>query len=679
MKKKFTFLFVLFFLLPGAILASDEIPIATGSFSQTYPTVVFDGEDFFTVYGDRRGGDYSYYANFITEEGTVSNEQLIVPPHPAMSLFHGLAKGDDNFLFTWSRQRGQFDYQRDGMSILIGNDGNPVSGIIQVSGPQAVHSPSFMRTAFDGENYLVIWQDGMPNQDAQIMAQFVSASDYNLVGQNFVIRPDDLTSNDAQVYPDILFDGTNYLVVWDDNRSGERSIYGWFIDTDGNPVGDDFVISDEPQRQLLVRAAYNGTHYMAVWGDRRHGNKSGVYGQMFDNEGNLVGDEIVISPLENNEGRDWPRVESNGNQFLVAWDRQIISKNQEIPVDKITEETYKAAGVEAEKSTIWYEVHGRMINADGSHASDELIIGANQYHQRDPEIAASPEQFMVVWMDSRVNNQYSDIYGIFLEAEAPDELPVPENLTAEFTGEAVELNWEAPAGKELLHYNVYKDGEILETDVEATTFTDMDFEQETTYTYYITAVYDEGESDPSNIAEVDIPTLFVSVTFMVMEAETGDKEANPIEDATVSLEGFDDQMTDENGMAVFEEVSVDVTLAYEVSKEGYFMVDGTLEITDEDKEVEVMMEVDDTSIDDLAASADIILSPNPARQHLNISSQLKMEQITVLDLMGKTHLNLEGIDQENVVINVSDLRSGIYLIRVIGSNQQVETLKFIKE
>lgn len=678
----YVFLALTFFYLPVSLTA-EEFPVATDGFSQNYPMVVFDGEDYFTVYLDRRGGDYSFYSRFISPEGVVSQEQLVVPAHPAMSFMPALAMGTENFLYTWSRQRGIFDYNRDGMARILGLNGAPLSGNIQVNDNLAQHSPAFMRTAFDGEHYLVIWQDGLPTQGARILGQFVCATDYNLVGGNFIIRPEVLEQSHAQIYPDILFDGTNYLIVWDDNRSGERSIYGWFYNTDGEPVGDDFVISDQPQRQLLVRVAYNGEHYLAVWADRRHGSKNGVFGQMFDSSGNTVGADIAISPLQNNEERSWPRVGTNGSQFMVVWEQQNLTKEAAQVARFHDLIRYPSAGIDKEKQTVWYEVHGRIINADGSFYTNEIPVGVNQFHQRDPEVTGHGDQFLVLWQDSRVNNQYSDIYGRFIEAMPPVSLEPPVNLTATFTGETIALQWEPPADKdaELLYYRLYKDEELLADEITETEYMDQDFVQNTTYSYFVTAVYDAGESDPSNTATVDIPTLYISVQFQVgaMAAGSGNlRETDPLEGAQVWLENYGEMVTDHLGFALFEEVGVHQSLQWEVSKEGFFPQEGSVHLTEEDMVVEVVLTRDDTSMPLTGEPVQFSIVPNPADQWIKITSDKKMIRLEVLDMLGQTRIGFDTHSIHDLEINISDLPSGIYFLRAIHDDQTVTTDRFVR-
>ncbi|OQX73346.1 MAG: hypothetical protein B6D61_12640 [Bacteroidetes bacterium 4484_249] len=75
-------------------------------------------------------------------------------------------------------------------------------------------------------------------------------------------------------------------------------------------------------------------------------------------------------------------------------------------------------------------------------------------------------------------------------------LSPPENLEAEIVNNNnVELAWDAPSGKDLIGYNIYRNNEIIDNTSE-TNYTDENLDQGT-YEYYVTAVYDDGESIPS--------------------------------------------------------------------------------------------------------------------------------------------------------------------------------------
>jgi len=92
-------------------------------------------------------------------------------------------------------------------------------------------------------------------------------------------------------------------------------------------------------------------------------------------------------------------------------------------------------------------------------------------------------------------------------------LNVPQNLRAAdetvFDDEQIVLSWNAVVDRTYRMYNVYRDGELIGhttvNNISNTTFTDGPLAYNMAgYTYYVTAVYDEGESAPSNTVNVKV-------------------------------------------------------------------------------------------------------------------------------------------------------------------------------
>src|SRR5207244_336680 len=117
-----------------------------------------------------------------------------------------------------------------------------------------------------------------------------------------------------QVEPAAAFDGTNYLVVWDDERAsadGTKDIYGARVTPDGtvlDRVG--FAISTANDDQFAPAVAFDGTNFLVVWGDQR-GATTDVYGARVTPDGTVLdpnGFPIVIRP----RAQLWPSVAFDG-------------------------------------------------------------------------------------------------------------------------------------------------------------------------------------------------------------------------------------------------------------------------------------------------------------------------------------------------------------------------------
>jgi hypothetical protein len=128
------------------------------------------------------------------------------------------------------------------------------TSIAYIPNPFNQMSPS---VAFDGNNYLVVWDDDRITLDWDIFGARVNQAGEILDPGGFIISN---AANDQQ-FSSVAFDGTNYLVVWQDERSDEfYDIYGARVSQDGtvlDPGG--FVISNAQYDQQKVTIASGET------------------------------------------------------------------------------------------------------------------------------------------------------------------------------------------------------------------------------------------------------------------------------------------------------------------------------------------------------------------------------------------------------------------------------------
>src|SRR5262249_19667147 len=125
-----------------------------------------------------------------------------------------------------------------------------------------------------------------------------------------------------QLSPSVAFDGTNYLVVWQDFRSlATYDIYGARVSTGGqllDPFGID--ISLAANDQVSPAIAFDGTRYLVVWSDFRGGANYQIYGTMVQPDGTVTNPNgIGIATALNNQTN--PGIVAGGGLSLVVWQR----------------------------------------------------------------------------------------------------------------------------------------------------------------------------------------------------------------------------------------------------------------------------------------------------------------------------------------------------------------------
>ena len=132
------------------------------------------------------------------------------------------------------------------------------------------------------------------------------------------------TATNNQQNPSVAFNSSTnqYIVVWQDNRSGtEHDVYGQLVNANGTLSGSNFPVSTATNGQFNPSVAYNSStnQYLVVWDDRRSGTENDIYGQIVNAIGTLSGSNFPVSTAANNQ--DYPSVVYNSgtNQYLVVW------------------------------------------------------------------------------------------------------------------------------------------------------------------------------------------------------------------------------------------------------------------------------------------------------------------------------------------------------------------------
>ncbi|NWG28523.1 MAG: hypothetical protein HXY48_08315 [Ignavibacteriaceae bacterium] len=175
--------------------------------------------------------------------------------------------------------------------------------------------------AFDGTNFLVVWED-FRTYPPDIYAARVTQGGLVLDMGGIPI----CTFAEIQSKPSVEYDGTNYLVIWQDYRNGTNNydIYGARVTPDGNVLDPDgFAITNAGNNQQEASLGFDGTNYLAVWTDYRSGGRD-IYGARISPSGTVLdvsGIPICTAP----ESPDYPSVEFDGTNYLVVWEQFNVS------------------------------------------------------------------------------------------------------------------------------------------------------------------------------------------------------------------------------------------------------------------------------------------------------------------------------------------------------------------
>ena len=273
----------------GELIDTDFV-ISIANFAQYKPAVASNGVNYLVVWEDGRNGDVGYediYGQLVVCSGGLVDTNFPISTAPGQQLWSDVASDGENFLVVWT------DY-RNGSPDIYGQLLTGSGSLIDTSFPiSTANSAQWApEVVWSDSNYLVVWCD-YRDWPARVRGQRISHSGA-LSGNDFIVS----TDSTPHYYPDVAWDGLNYLVVWHNNTGSSRDIYGQLISNEGVAVGTTFSISTANSAQYYPRVAVDGTTYLVIWIDERICTpfyQCGIYGQRVALDGRSVDTNFCIT------------------------------------------------------------------------------------------------------------------------------------------------------------------------------------------------------------------------------------------------------------------------------------------------------------------------------------------------------------------------------------------------
>lgn len=284
----------------GAVLDPEWTIISTEKNHQSEPAAAFDGVNYLVVWEDGRA-TWDIYGTRVDPTGAVLDPDRIFIASGEWSLSNPKVAFDGtNYLVIWEDAAGISGARVTPSGIVLDPGGIVITA--------AEEDQRFPAVAFDGANYMVVWQDGYLTYD--IYGARVTPS-------GTVLDPGGMVISDAagtQQFPALAFDGTNYLVVWEDGAriSGARvTPSGEVLD----PAGKLIAGGDGSQGGPAI--AFDGTNYMVVW-QHEDGTLSDIHGARVDQSGTVLDAMPIVVSSADGDQHDVDLV-FNGTDYVAVW------------------------------------------------------------------------------------------------------------------------------------------------------------------------------------------------------------------------------------------------------------------------------------------------------------------------------------------------------------------------
>lgn len=345
---------------------------ATGA--QTEPSIAWNGSEYVVVWSDFRHDDYNVYAARIrAQDGELLDSRGIAIATGAGWQNHPAVVADaSGFFVVWHAERSGGD---DILAARFSPTGAALdSSPIVVCG--ASGAQDYPAVAFDGTNYLIAWQDARNNSADNIYGARVRASDGQVLDSSGIVISN---ASGRQTRPSIAMGDAEALVVWTDERNSTLDVYGARVRSSDmsvyNPTG--FGITTLAGAQQNAKVAFAGSHYVIAWEDWREGTDPGIYVARVALGQSTTLDPLGIAVSTAPGEQSSPALVAAGSTVLIAWNHEAS------------------------------EVRGaRLQSSNGSLADSSplALATASGSLTHAPALASNGTDYVVAWADTSAGN-----------------------------------------------------------------------------------------------------------------------------------------------------------------------------------------------------------------------------------------------------------------------------------
>jgi hypothetical protein len=287
--------------------------------------------------------------------------------------------------------------------------------------------------AFGGDGYLAVYGGDDGAGDFNVFSSRLDPS-----GNKLSPKPQNISfqNADASGGP-VVWVGDRYGVAWQDRREGNYEVYFTLLKPDGQKAIGDLRLTNAPGFSINVQLAWNGTEFIVVWQDDRNGVYQ-IWGQRLSVDGALLGENVQLTGSMVSGGVDdeAPVVASGTSSLGIAFGKgfsgQQIVRFRTVehgtlaprggPIDLSPsggEAVYPVVVWNEDRYVVaWFEraLSPKAIYAAVVSEDAEILVPPTQitlpggFRSRYPSLLPLGDRLLVVYADDRDGNDGYELY-----------------------------------------------------------------------------------------------------------------------------------------------------------------------------------------------------------------------------------------------------------------------------
>ncbi len=283
----------------------ENIRITNDPEISAFPSLVWNGSGYGLAWEDCRDGHYEIYFTRLDSEGVKIGGDIRVSDTPWDSPGPSLVWNGSGYGVSWE------DYRHESTEIYfarLNEEGIKIGDDIRVTNAPGMSWWSCL--VWTGTEYGIAWQD-YRDENAEIYFARLN-SEGEKIGDDVRV-----TNNPENSWPPCLvWTGSEYGIAWEDERDGSSEIYFVRLSSEGEKLGEDIRVTNDPAYSYSPSLVWTGTEYGLIWEDYRDGTLE-IYFARLNSEGVKLGEDVRVT--ENPAYSYAPSLVWTGSEYGLVW------------------------------------------------------------------------------------------------------------------------------------------------------------------------------------------------------------------------------------------------------------------------------------------------------------------------------------------------------------------------
>ncbi len=387
-----------------------DVRVSFGNFDSSQPSLAWTGTYYGICWEDLRDGNWEIYFARINSSGVKVGSDVRITNENHLSEYPSLIWTGSEYGVAW------IDH-RDGNSEIyfahLDSSGSKIGSDLRVTNDD--HSSWLPCIAWSGAEYGIAWADTRNGNWEVYFARINSSG--SKIGADVRVTYDDAGSNESS----LIWNGSQYGLSWSDERDGNDEIYFVRLDTSGTKIGSDIRITFDPNSSNQSSLAFTGSQYAILWKDNRNANDE-IYFARLESTGNKIGSDIRVTYEENLSA--YPCLAYQGSEYGIAWldSRNVagiyfarldssgnkISSDESMTRDTSFHQYPSLAWTGANYGVSWQndlygnnEIFFVRFDSSGNKMGSEIRVTSDPGNSQAPSLIWRGLEYALAWQDNR--------------------------------------------------------------------------------------------------------------------------------------------------------------------------------------------------------------------------------------------------------------------------------------